>query len=89
MGDSWFKPRSHGFGATPTTWQGWAATLGYVAFAVGISLIMIKPFGGAPRPQFGTVMIWAALVAGATAGFVWLSKAKSDGAWKWRWGGKS
>ena len=86
--DAWFKPKSHGYGATPTGWKGWAATLGYAAFVVGISLFMIGGFGGAPKPDFGTVIVWAVMVAAVTSAFVLFTKSKTDGEWKWRWGEK-
>ena len=88
MSDYWFKPKSHGYGATPVTWQGWVATVAYVAFVVGLSLFIVGGFGGAAKPGFGTVMIWAAMVAATTYAFVQFSKAKTEGDWKWRWGGK-
>ncbi|HEU4381635.1 MAG TPA: hypothetical protein VFR73_23945, partial [Hyphomicrobiaceae bacterium] len=30
MSDYWFKPKSHGYGATPANWKGWAATIGTI-----------------------------------------------------------
>jgi len=28
MSEYWFKPKSHGYGASPANWKGWAATVG-------------------------------------------------------------
>jgi hypothetical protein len=85
MTDYWFKPKTHGYGATPVTWQGWVATLAYAGFIVGLSLVMVVDFSGATKPGFATGMVWAGIVAATTVAFVGFSKAKTNGAWKWRW----
>ena len=83
----WFIPKSHGYGATPANWKGWAATFGYVASVISITLpLMIWPVGSPTEPTLGHVLLWAALVASLTAAFVKLSKLKTDGEWRWRWG---
>ena len=88
MSDYWFKPKSHGYGATPVTWQGWVATLAYVAFVGGVTLFGIAGIGGARPPEFSTVIVWAAIVAAVTYGFVLFTKSRTDSDWKWRWGEK-
>ena len=81
MGDHWFKPKTHGYGAAPTNWKGWALTLGYVAAAVIVSLALLVQ----PAPRFG---LWIVVLIALTVAFLWLCKIKTDGEWKWRWGGK-
>ncbi|WP_448662194.1 hypothetical protein ACG3SL_16180 [Sphingomonas sp. CJ20] len=73
---TWFRPRRFGLGATPATWQGWLA----VALFVGVSALLgnVASHG---RPGF--VILFVPLIAG----FLWLCWAKTDGEWRWRWGG--
>jgi len=80
----WFKPKTYGYGATPSNWKGWGATGLFVIVIVGISLAFL---GMGPTHGNGfRIGAWAIMVAGLTSGFVWLSWAKSDGQWGWRWG---
>jgi hypothetical protein len=74
----WFKPKTYGYGNTPSTWEGWALTLGFVAFIAAMTVAMET--GAAPLSWgFAAVLI-------VTVGFVALAKAKTDGEWRWRWG---
>jgi hypothetical protein len=79
----WFRPKRYGLGATPVTWEGWAFTALMVAFIVAISLYVV---GATRTPSFMAVMVWAALVGAATVVLVIVTKAKTDGTWRWRWG---
>ena len=36
-GSHWFEPKSHGYGASPVTWQGWALIMASVAVALAIT----------------------------------------------------
>lgn len=87
MTDYWFKPKAYGYGATPSNWKGWAATGLFVVLMLALSLLLL---GLQPEPGTGSsflrIAAWALIVAGLTAGFVWLSRAKTDGQWGWRWG---
>ena len=81
MTEYWFKPKRYGYGATPTTWQGWALTLGTVAAMVAVSLYL----------QLNERHDWAlAVVLGfdalALAFLFVVSRRKTDGEWRWRWG---
>jgi hypothetical protein len=76
MNAYWFKPKDRGYGNVPTTWQGWALTLGFGAFviamAMAVELKALSPF-------------WCVVtVLAITAGFLALAKAKTDGEWRWR-----
>ncbi len=83
----WFRPKSHGFGASPIGWKGWAATLGYAAVEVLITYaVLIAPMGARGAPTMMQVAVWLALVALTTAGFAWLAVHKTEGDWRWRWG---
>ncbi|WP_066800333.1 hypothetical protein [Sphingomonas soli] len=71
----WFAPKMFGLGAVPVTWQGWAATLVFVALAVVIAMLAEH------RSD-----IWIILLIPLILGFIGLSRAKTDGGWRWRWG---
>lgn len=71
----WFRPKMFGWGAVPVTWQGWAATLAFVAVAAAIAYLAEH------RSE-----IWLLLLAPIVLAFIWLCWAKTDGEWRWRWG---
>jgi hypothetical protein len=81
MTEYWFKPKRYGYGATPTTWQGWAVTLGTVAVMVAVSVYLRLTGHG-----WGLAMQlpFDALALGFLAIVV---HRKTDGEWRWRWGG--
>jgi hypothetical protein len=86
MTDHWFKPKTHGYGATPTTWQGWAVTIAYALLMITLCLwIMITP---GVLAITGIVLAWLLTVGCCTAAFYLFVKSKTDGDWKWRWGEK-
>ena len=47
MTDPWFRPKSHGYGATPADWRGWAAT---AVFAIGLVAASYLLSGWEPSP---------------------------------------
>jgi hypothetical protein len=84
MTEYWFKPKRYGYGATPTTWQGWALTLGVVAAMVAVSLFL--------RLTERSYWAVAALLAFDLAAICMLAiftYRKTDGEWRWRWGSKN
>jgi hypothetical protein len=83
MARYWFKPKRYGFGATPSTWQGWALGAAYVATVVVASAIFL-PRGSAA--SIGDWLSWVVVVALATAVTVAVSYRKTEGRWQWRWG---
>ena len=74
----WFKPKRYGYGATPTTWQGWAMTLGTVFVMVAVSLYL----------RLTEQNLWALLAFNVLAlvTLAVISRNKTDGEWRWRWG---
>ncbi len=79
----WFRPKRYGYGATPTTWQGWAATIA-VAVIVAGSIAAMSLW--VERSDFVAWMVWAVFIAAMTFWFVQLSRRRTDGEWRWRWG---
>jgi hypothetical protein len=87
MTQYWFKPKTHGYGATPSSWQGWVATALFVALIVAASLLLLPSQPNwASGPAAWQILSWVLGVAALTMGFVCLARAKTDGQWGWRWG---
>lgn len=81
MGEYWFKPRRYGYGATPTSWQGWAVVAAFVLVLLGTAKVLITD--AHPHPGLFIVAVLAEV-----AGLILVCRAKTDGAWRWRWGGE-
>ena len=81
--DYWFKPRRYGHGATPNTWQGWAAI---TAFPVICGLVAFALF--AWLPPIVSVVFFTIFMAAALVAFIAFVRKKTDGEWRWRWGGR-
>jgi hypothetical protein len=87
MSQYWFKPKTHGYGATPANWKGWVATLGFLSVILGSGYILVasqQSEGSTPRGWL--IAGWALGVATSAALFARLARAKTDGQWGWRWG---
>jgi hypothetical protein len=82
MARYWFRPRRYGYGATPTTWEGWALTVA-VAAIVAISVVAMNLL--ADRANFVVWIAWAAIIAAVVVSFVRISRQRTDGEWRWRW----
>jgi hypothetical protein len=82
MTQYWFKPRRYGAGATPVTWQGWATI---AAFPVISAVVLLAVFAMLP-PVVGFIL-FAVLVPTAMITFIGFIRKKTDGEWRWRWGG--
>ena len=41
----WFKPKTSGYGATPTTWEGWTVMAIYGAIILACVVVMFPEFG--------------------------------------------
>jgi hypothetical protein len=75
-GPEWFAPKRYGYGAgLPISWQGWALTLVFLAYALAVS-ISFKD-----RP-----LVTIALMVPAVAAFITLVAKTTRGGWRWRWG---
>ena len=86
MTQYWFKPKGYGYGATPITWEGWAATLAVVAVIAGSVVVMNRIVD---RSNMTAWLTWAVLIAIATLWFIQFTRRKTDGEWRWRWGERS
>ncbi len=81
----WFRPKKYGYGATPVTWQGWAITLAVPAL-VALSIVAMNVF--VDRANAAAWLAWAGFVIVITAAFVRVSRVRTAGEWRWRWGVK-
>jgi membrane protein YdbS with pleckstrin-like domain len=77
----WFRPKRFGYGATPTTWQGWALTLGS-ALAIAGSILAMRLW--VDRSNFAAWMAWAAFAVAVVVVVTRVSRARTDGEWRWR-----
>ena len=84
MTEYWFKPKRYGYGATPTTWQGWALTLGVVAAMVAVSLFLRLT-----ERSYWTVAALLAFDLAAICMLAIFTYRTTDGEWRWRWGSKN
>jgi uncharacterized membrane protein HdeD (DUF308 family) len=82
----WFRPKRYGYGATPTTWQGWAMTIAVAVILAG-SIVAMNLL--VDRSNLVAWLAWAAIIAGMTYWFVQLSRWRTDGEWRCRWGDRS
>ena len=82
----WFRPKRYGYGATPTSWEGWAVTLAATGIVTG-SIVGMELM--VDRSDFVAWMVWALGIAAATIWFVRLVRVRTDGEWRWRWGDRA
>ena len=83
MTQYWFRPKRYGYGATPTTWQGWAVTLGTVAAMVAVSLYLRLT-----EPHYWALAVLIAFDVLALAFLLIISRRKTEGGLRWRWGNR-
>jgi hypothetical protein len=75
----WFRQKKFGYGATPSTWQGWA-----LAVASCVALFGVVLFGPAIRDNTLRAL-WMILGAAAIlVPFTFLASIKTEGGWRWR-----
>src|SRR5690606_33838863 len=82
MTQHWFRPKKFGFGAVPSTWQGWVLGIVYVVVLVAVS-VMLVPFGETITSE--RIAAWALIVVPGTAATLYIAWLKTDGRWQWRW----
>ena len=86
MSQYWFSAKTDGYGATPTTWQGWVAVAAYLAVFVAITVSLLTvPVGVPAAAKAWQVGTWIVLVGVMTFSFVRVAGAKTDGQLRWRW----
>lgn len=76
----WFKQKRYGYGAYPSSWQGWAITIAYTAIVVGLSTWLA---GDDPAHR---VLAYVGIVAALTILFIGIVARTTEGGLRWRWG---
>jgi uncharacterized membrane protein YhhN len=77
----WFRPKRYGYGATPTTWQGWVVIVGTVAAMVAVSLLLRLT----ERHDWALALLVGFDALALCVLFI-VARRKTDGEWRWRWG---
>lgn len=77
----WFRQKSFGHGATPSTWQGWALTLVSAGLAVAVMLA-----AGLLHENTFRLIVMAGGLAAILVPTVLIAHAKTEGGWRWRKG---
>jgi hypothetical protein len=79
----WFKPKRFGYGATPSTWEGWAVTGAYclVVWACVVAIVTHR----ASSPVLAASL---SVIAVATVALIAIGVKKTDGRWGWNAGRK-
>ena len=83
MTNYWFRPKRYGYGATPVTWQGWTVTIGFALAIAAVSLVL--RLTDKNLWAVAALLAFDAVVLGA---LVIICRRKTDGEWRWRWGGE-
>lgn len=82
---AWFAPKRYGYGSgLPIAWQGWVALAVYMVVCGGAAIVMPLMF---PKPAvFVPGLI--SMILPATVVLCVICALKTEGGWRWRWGGK-
>lgn len=85
MSEAWFKPKTHGYGASPTGWKGWAFIMVFGVAQTVFALAMLWPRADMSFDPV-RLAVWGVLSALGTWAFLHFCRLKTDGEWRWRWG---
>jgi hypothetical protein len=78
----WFKQKRYGYGAVPSTWQGWAVTGIYLVALLALTAWLTE---GALQEQ-SRHLPFLAMVTVLTIFLVAVVTVKTEGGLRWRWG---
>jgi len=79
----WFKPKRIGYGATPSSWEGWAITAAYCLVVWACAAVMVTH-----RDSSANLAALLVAIIAATVALVVVSKNKTDGPWGWNAGAR-
>ena len=88
MTEYWFKSKRFGYGATPINWKGWLSSFVLIFAVLAVVRLMVLPGPGAPAQPIWEMLMGVAIVLGLIVGFSRFAKGKTEGEWRWRWGGR-
>ena len=75
----WFRQKKFGYGATPSTWQGWTLSI-----ASCLLLFAVVLTGPAIRDNVLRALWMIAGSAAIVVPFTFLAYIKTEGGWRWR-----
>jgi len=82
MNRYWFRPKRYGYGATPSTWEGWAATVA-CALAIILATFWVPTlFRDPDQGHLAALTVVSVIVIL----FCWVAWTRTEGGWRWRWG---
>jgi VIT1/CCC1 family predicted Fe2+/Mn2+ transporter len=85
MAEYWFKPKRYGYGAgLPTSWEGAALIAGFIAIVAAIGGLLPMLFEDKPLGA----LIAITIVVMLTVPFLIVCEKRTEGGWRWRWGGE-
>lgn len=89
MSEFWFKPKTHGYGAAPSNWKGWAAIAAVILASLALmGVLFLQPLATGSLPSLGAFMLFVVLDSVLIVAFLVIARCKTDGDWRWRWGGR-
>ena len=77
----WFKQKRYGLGASPSSWQGRALTIAYIAAITALGIW----FGSDATLIEQRITPFAIIGAALTIIFVGIAWRTTEGGWRWRW----
>ena len=81
----WFKPKPYGWGATPTTLEGWGLTMLFSALLLGLVWWNGLMQEVEPVP-IKNIWLFIFEIGMLSFGFMHFIKDRVEGGLKWRWG---
>lgn len=84
---NWFMPKTHGYGAYPANWKGWAVIAAFAAAEMAVlGGLVVWPILAGGQPSVARFVVAMLLCLALTLGLLWFTRRKTAGEWRWRWG---
>jgi hypothetical protein len=74
----WFRPKKYGYGAVPTTWEGWTSIAVYIALVAAAAFLVFRV---ARATDLAGWLMWLVVVAALTVALIAVARAKTKGDW--------